>query len=121
MKFNMHPLCNIMDFDIKRGMAPLLMTANYSLHDVRHLMYLEIYSLFYKKPLMPLSTLPNDQLWMYMYLNYKHLKQCDILNILTQHLLLCKQGYNYKWKVTNNFVIVKTKCQNQRRKFEDKN
>jgi len=43
MKFNMHPLCNIIDFDIKRGMAPLLMTANYSLRDVRHLMYLEIY------------------------------------------------------------------------------
>jgi len=40
MKFNMHPFCNIVDFDIKRGMAPLLMTANYSLHDVRHLMYL---------------------------------------------------------------------------------
>jgi len=48
---------------------------------------------------------------MYMSLNYKHLKQLDFLNILTQHLLLCKQGYKYKWKATNNFVIVKTKCQ----------
>jgi hypothetical protein len=62
MKFKMHPLCNITDFGIKRGMAPLLITANYSLHAVRHMTYLEIYSLFYKKPLMPLSTLPKEQL-----------------------------------------------------------
>jgi len=53
-------------------------------------MYLEICSLFDKKPIMPLSTLPNEQLWMYMYLHYKHLKQLDFLNILTEHLLMCK-------------------------------
>jgi hypothetical protein len=78
MKFNMHPPCNIMDFDIKRRMASLLMTANYSLQAVRCLMYLETYSLFYKKPLMPLGTLPNE-LWMYMYLHYKYLEQPDFL------------------------------------------
>jgi len=64
-------------------MAPFMMTANYSLHAVRHLMYLEIYSLFDKKPIMLLSTLPNEQLWKYMYLHYKHLKKLDFLNILT--------------------------------------
>jgi hypothetical protein len=83
MKFNMHPLCNARDFDIKTGMRPLLMTTNYSLCAVQCLMYLEIYSLFYKKPIMPLSTLPNEELWMYMYLHYKHLKQLDFLNIST--------------------------------------